>query len=86
MNSLKKYTVVDNGNDFKFETRQDAINFANKRFIMHKNTVKSINQKAKLPNPDFKILKCKNEVKQTVIITDKISKMHFEITVKEPLA
>lgn len=86
MNSLKKYTVVDNGNDFKFETRQEAIDFANKRFIMHKNTVKGINQKAKLSEPDFKILKCKNEFKQTVILTDKISKMHFEITVKEPLA
>lgn len=86
MNLLKKYTVTDNGTDFKFETRQEAIDFANKRFIMHKNTVKSINQKAKLSNPDFKILKCKNEFKQTVILTDKISKMHFEITVKEPVA
>lgn len=86
MNLLKKYTVTDNGNDFKFETRQEAIDFANTRFIMHKNTVKSINQKAKLSNPDFKILKCKNEFKQTVILTDKISKMHFEITVKEPVA
>lgn len=86
MNLLKKYTVTDNGNNFKFGTRQEAIDFANKRFIMHKNTVKSINQKAKLSEPDFKVLKCKNEVKQTVIMTDKISKMHFEITVKEPLA
>ena len=86
MNLLKKYTVTDNGNDFKFETRQDAIDFANKRFIIHKNTIKSINQKAKLAEPDFKVLKCHNECKQTVIMTDKISKMHFEITVKEPIA